>query len=177
MNQTSRIVRWGFSLLVLLITTGLVYADESIYVDAAIGATSLDESIDLPIDDDATALRFGLGYDLGNNIAFEANYINLGDFEIGSTLKGEVDGGAISALFSLPMTDFITAKARVGFFSWEAEVNTPEFDSNIDGDDVFYGVGLEARLSNQFSLNGEWQRFELDDSEADVFFVGAQFRF
>ena len=182
MTTAARIVSFGLALLAILLMTALVYADESIYVSAAVGNTDLDESIDFPIDDDATAFRLGLGYSFGNDIALEANYVNLGEFT-GNTgfnnigISGEVEGLALSAVFTLPLTDRWSATARGGVMAWESEVTTPAFRQKTDGDDVFYGLGLEANFSENFAITGEWQRFELDDSEADVLFIGARFKF
>ncbi len=182
MTTPARIVSFGFAVLALMLVTALVYADESIYVSAAIGNTDLEESIDFPIDDDATAFRMGFGYEFGNDIAVEASYVNLGEFT-GNTgfnnigISGEVEGLALSAVFRLPLTNRLSATARGGVMAWESEVVTPAFREKFDGDDVFYGLGLEADFSEHFAITGEWQRYELDDSEADVLFLGAQFRF
>lgn len=182
MKTPTRTVRFGLTVLVLLLTTGLVYADETLYLSASVGSTDLQQSTDFPIDDDATAFRVGLGYSLGNDIAIEASYVNLGDFT-GNTgldtigISGEVEGAALSAVFSLPLTDHWAVSARAGMMAWESQLRTPAFREKRDGTDPFYGLGLEAHFSERFVLTGEWQRYELDDSEADVLFVGAQFRF
>lgn len=182
MTNPTRIVSFGLALIAVLLMTALVYADESVYVSAAIGSTSLDESTDFPIDDDATAFRLGLGYSFGNDIALEANYVNLGEFT-GNTgfnnngISGEVDGLALSAVFTLPLTNSLSATARGGIMAWESEITTPAFRQKRDGDDVFYGLGLEASFTENFVITGEWQRYELDDSEADVLFIGARFTF
>ncbi|MFK8030438.1 MAG: porin family protein [Gammaproteobacteria bacterium] len=182
MTAPSKLVRFGFSILFLLVATGLVYADETIYVSASMGNTDLEESTDFPIDDDAKAFRLGLGYGFNNDIAVEANYVNLGDFT-GNTgldnigISGEVEGISLSAIFSLPVTDNWSVNVRGGIMEWESELTTPQFREKRDGNDLFYGLGLQANFSENFALTGEWQRYELEDSQADVLFVGARFSF
>lgn len=182
MKTTSRLVQFGLAFLAIAFTAGLVYADEGLYLSAAVGSTDLEQSTDFPIDDNATAFRFGVGFGLANDIALEASYLNLGEFT-GNTgfnsigIDGEVEGAAISAVFALPLSDTWSATARAGFMAWESRLSTPGFREKRDGTDPFYGLGLEAGFSERFAITGEWQRYELDDAEADVLFVGARFRF
>ena len=181
MKKPSRLVQFGLSFIAILLTAGVVYADQGVYFDASVGQVSVDNFPgNVSIDDEATAYKAGVGFDFGNNIAVEGSYLNWGDFDgvsINGDAKGELDGGTLSGLFKLPLTDNLLATARVGVFFWESQLSAPGFRQTTEGEDLFYGVGLKARVSDQLSFNGEWQRYEFDNEEADILFVGASFRF
>ena len=117
MNTPTRFVKFGFSIIFLLMTAGLVYADDAIYAQASIGQVSIDDFPgDFPIDDESTAFSAGLGYDFGNNIAIEASYVNWGDFSRGSALgnvKGEVDGGTLSGVMIGFASERVISGSRV----------------------------------------------------------------
>lgn len=181
MKKKSRLVHFGLAALVMLLTVGVAYADQGIYVDAAFGRADLDNEIaGVFLEDDSEAIRFGLGYDLGNNIALEASYVFLGEVEadvLGSANEGETDGGTIAARFELPLTDTVSASARIGGFFWEAELTTPDGVFVNEGEDLFYGFGVDFKATDRLSLSGQWDRFEFGDSEADVIWAGLRYSF
>ncbi|NNF16575.1 MAG: porin family protein [Gammaproteobacteria bacterium] len=181
MHGHSRIVIWGLSLIFLLLITGLVYADSGLYVDGAIGRTQLDTPIaGVALEDSATAVRANVGLDFGNNIAFEAGYLNLGEFEISSPFgraDASLDGATVAAVFRLPLTGNLAAMARGGLFIWQSEFSNYSATLATEGEDLFYGVGLQADISDRFSLTGEWDRFEFDDDTADALFFGFRLKF
>ena len=181
MNKPSRIVSWGLALLVALLTTGVVYAEQEVYFDAAYGRAQVDDdSLGIAVADDTDAWRLGAGFDFGNHIAVEVGYLNLGDLEevadIGN-LAGETDGFTLSGRFEMPLAEYLTASARVGAFVWESELSTPSATFRSDGEDLYYGVSLDFDISRNLTFSGEWDRFEFDDGEADVIFAGLRYRF
>ena len=148
MNKPSRIVSWGLALLVALLTTGVVYAEQEVYFDAAYGRAQLDDdSLGIAVADDTDAWRLGAGFDFGNHIAVEVGYLNLGDLE------------------------------EVADIGWESELSTPSATFRSDGEDLYYGVSLDFDISRNLTFSGEWDRFEFDDGEADVIFAGLRYRF
>ncbi|MFK7887436.1 MAG: outer membrane beta-barrel protein [Gammaproteobacteria bacterium] len=181
MNKGSRLVHFGLAVLVMLLTVGVTYADQGLYVDAAFGRANVDNEIaGIFLEDDSEALRFGLGYDLGNNISVEAGYVFLGEVEadvLGVANEGETDGGTLAARFELPLTDTLNASARIGGFFWEAELATPDGTFVNEGEDLFYGFGVDFKATDRLSLSGQWDRFEFGDSEADVIWAGLRYRF
>lgn len=177
MNAKSRITAWLLALILMGLAAALTYAEESIYIEGAVGRTMLDDSLSgLPIEDDATSARFGIGYDFGNNFAVEVGYQSLGELE-DALVRGEVDGVSAAARFSLPVSDSLTMSAKGGMFFWDAEIETTTFQSKSDGDDLFYGIGLGFEFSEQLSFKAEWDRYEFDDADADVLWAGVSFRF
>jgi OOP family OmpA-OmpF porin len=172
---------WGSAILLGLLAAGLVYAEDSVYVETAFGRAQVDESIPgVAVADDANAFRIGLGYDLDSNIAFEASWVSLGEVEAGSGsafVAGETDGVTVNARFEFPLSETLVASARVGGFFWDSEFDTPAGRFARSGEDLYYGASLDFRASSRLTVSGAWDRFEFGDSSADVLWAGLRLRF
>jgi len=181
MNRGSRVVYFLLAALLMLLTIGVTYAEEEFYVDAAIGRAQVDNQIaGVFLEDDSLAVRFGLGYEFASNIALEGAYVNLGDVEanvFGGVNDAQTDGLTLAARFTLPLTDTLSASARVGAFFWDAEVATPIGTFANTGEDLFYGLGLDFEASRNLTVTAQWDRFEFGDSDADALWAGLRFRF
>ena len=62
------------------------------------------------------------------------------------------------------------------FWDGDADINnvsqaTPE-DTNI-----FIGAGADYAFTEQFSVTGDWTRYELEEVSSGVFSIGFQYRF
>jgi len=180
-NRPSRILSWGLAILLALLTTGVVFAEQELYFDAAYGRAQVDDDrLDIAVADDTDAWRVGAGFDFGNNIALEVGYLNLGDLEDVSEfglLDGQTDGFTLSARFEMPLSETLSASARVGAFAWESELATPLATFRDKGEDLYYGVSLDFEITRNLVMSGEWDRFEFDSGEADVLFAGLRYRF
>lgn len=181
MKKSSKLVHFGLAVLVMLVAVGVTYADDSLYVDGALGRAQVDNEIaGVFLEDDSVAVRFGVGYDFGNQIAVEAAYVNLGEVEenlLGGLNDARTDGVTVAARFTLPLGETLSASARVGAFFWDAELDTPAGDFVNEGEDVFYGVGLDFDVSRQLTFTAQWDRFEFGDSNADALWAGLRYRF
>ena len=181
-NNRTRGAKFVLAAAALLAVIGVTYADDQgLYLDASFGRAQLDNEIaGLFLEDDAAAIKFGLGYDLGNDIALEASYVNLGEVEsdiLGEGNDGTTSGVVLGARFTLPVTDTLFASARVGGFLWEAEIDTLDGEFVNEGEDIVYGVGLDFAATDRLALTASWDRFEFGDSSADVIWAGLRFRF
>lgn len=178
----TRAAKFVLAVAAVVAAIGATYADDQgLYIDASFGRAQLDNQIaGLFLEDDAAAIRFGLGYDLGNNIALEGSYVNLGEVEsdiLGPGNDGTTSGVVLGARFALPVTDTLSASARVGGFFWEADIDTPDGNFVNEGEDIVYGVGLDFAATDRLALTATWDRFEFGDSSADVIWAGLRFRF
>lgn len=181
-RNSIRAAQFGLAVLAIAAVVGATYAnDQGLYADAAFGRAQLDNEIDgLFLEDDAAAIRFGLGYDLGNNISLEASYVNLGEVEsdiLGPGNDGTTSGVVLGARFAVPISDTLNASARVGGFIWEAEIDTLNGEFVNEGEDLVYGFGLDFAVTDNLSLTGQWDRFEFDESTADVIWAGLRYQF
>ncbi|MEM6640601.1 MAG: outer membrane beta-barrel protein [Pseudomonadota bacterium] len=186
MNESkdrTRAARFVLAIAAGLLAVGATYADDDtgLFLDASFGRAQLDNEIaGLFLEDDAAALRFGLGYDFGNNIALEGTYVNLGEVEsdiLGPGNDGTTSGLVLAARFTLPVTETLSASARMGGFFWEAEIDTLDGEFVNEGEDIVYGVGLDFAATERLALTAAWDRFEFGDSDADVIWAGLRFRF
>jgi len=173
-------------LLALSIAPINAVAGDGFYAAASIGSASLDDDFDgLEINDDTTAYRLTAGWQANRYFALEVGYHNFGDFEQSFTIDGisgkaklSADGYTLGVTGRYPLWSKVDLMGRAGAFFWdgEADINnvsqaTPE-DSNL-----FFGLGLSYDLSDSFAVTTDWTRYELQDTNSDVFSVGLQFRF
>lgn len=169
-----------------LLLPAMAFADSGPYVSGSIGSASLDENIaTFSIDDDTEAFRLLGGWQFGEVFGIEAGYQNFGDFEetidLGGTTavttltaEGWTIGGTLGGQFS----DTFSWFGRAGVFLWEADVDVNGIAQAIDDDsNPYYGAGARLALSRNFSLIGDWTRYELDDVDTDVISIGFQYRF
>lgn len=103
----------------------------------------------------------------------------------------EVDGIILNVIGSFPVSEQFSIYAKLGVFSWDFEIKnswtitssdptTPTSKSSEtfsdDGTDVFYGLGL-AYHWDDISFRAEYELFESDGDEIDVFSIGAVYNF
>lgn len=103
-------------------------------------------------------------------------------------LEADLDGWSIAAVFSAPLHDRFAVFAKVGWFWWEADINHTQtvipgerpLRKNEDGDDVFFGAGLNIGVTEHLQVRLEYDRFELDEDinpNLDAASVSLQWRF
>ena len=166
-----------------MVATHAAHADGP-FIDISLGNASLDDDFDgLNIDESTTALRLIVGWRFNDYFALEAGYRDFGDFEESLDIDGlpaevslSADGFVLGARGTLPLGERFALQARLGSFFWNgsAQINavsvaTPE-DSNL-----FLGTGLRVGITEKFFVAGDWTRYELEDTESDVFSLGVQY--
>ena len=175
----------GFFVAALLFSVA-VQADTGPFVGASFGSSHLDESFDgLNIDSDANAYRIVGGFQFSENLGLEVGYHNFGDFsetiDIGgfSTLTDiAAEGWTLGGTLGLPLNEQFSLYGRAGVFFWDADVAIDGFSIDVPEDEnPYYGGGGKVDLTSNFSLIGDWTRYELDDIDSDVISIGFQYRF
>lgn len=162
------------------------FADNGFFLGGSIGASTLDDDFDgLGVDTDSTSFRLTAGWQLNDFLSLEAGYHNFGIFEerldIGGVMTDismKADGFTLGATGNIPLGGKFSMFGRAGAFFWDGDakindisVATPE-DTNL-----FYGAGADFKVSENFSLLGDWTRYELEDTHSDVISFGFKFRF
>lgn len=73
--------------------------------------------------------------------------------------------------------------ARLGLFGWESDLDvrvisggTGSITDRESGTDTMYGVGIEWRINEQWSVTGEWERYKLNEW-LDVPSIGLRYAF
>ncbi len=161
-----------------LAAPGLAAADGGLFIGGSIGSTTIDENFDgALLDDNATAFRLVTGYQFSDMLGLEIGYQEFGEFdELQTTISA--DGWTAGATLDLPLGDRFSLFGRAGYFFWDADVVVDGFSIDVPGDEnPYYGAGARVNLSRNFSLIGDWSRFELDDLDTDVISLGFQYRF
>ena len=181
----SKFLTLGVGLGVLSVPT-LAAADSGPYLAGSIGSATLDEGFDdFRIDDDAESYRLLAGWQLSDSFGIEAGYLDFGTFEEtvdlgGTTAITEItaDGWTFGGTIAAPLSDQFSIVGRAGVFVWDADVDVNGLRAAVDDDsNPYYGGGARFNLTPNFSLLGDWTRYELDDVDTDVISLGFQYRF
>jgi OmpA-OmpF porin, OOP family len=138
-------------------------------------------------DEDDTAYKFFAGYRLNRFVAFELDYINLGE-PSGSVVPGfnvdsSVDGFAPYVVGTLPLGPYFELYGRLGYYFYDATVgvtdtldNRVEFDE--ESEDLVWGAGIGANLGEKVNLRFEYERFDLQGlDDSDALWLTAAWRF
>jgi OmpA-OmpF porin, OOP family len=136
-----------------------------------------------------TGFKIFSGYMFGPHFGVEGAYIDLGDARYSGTFAGvpvtggkvEASGYTISALVSYPVSDEVAVFGKLGLFTWEWTASDTTagraFETSERGNDVAFGVGAAYHFGRHFAVRAEWERFKLDDTDADLLSVGIIWRF
>jgi OOP family OmpA-OmpF porin len=138
-------------------------------------------------DNDDTAYKFFAGYRLNRFLAFELDYINLGEpsgtVVPGFNVDAAVDGFAPYVVGTIPLGNWFEVYGRVGYFFYDATVGVEdEIDGRVEFDeeseDLVYGAGIGANIGERLNLRFEYERFDLQGvDDADALWLTAAWRF
>ena len=169
-----------------LLTPAVASAESGFYMGASIGTSDLNEDFDgLTIDTDATAFRVIAGWRFNEYFAIEGGYHDFGDFEQTVDINGtpataslSADGFTFGIAGALPLSEKFALTGRLGMFFWDgaAEINNVSQASPEDSN-LYYGAGASYAVTERFSLNADWSRYDLEESQSDVLSAGFQYRF
>ncbi len=161
-------------------------ADSGLFIGGSIGSTTIDETFDgVGLDANATAYRINGGFQFGDLFGIEVGYQDFGDIDetitvgpVTSVTSIDADGWTLGGTLGLPIADNFSLIGRAGVFFWDADVSVDGFSIDVPSDEnPYYGLGARVDVSPNFSLIGDWSRFELDDVDTDVISIGFQYRF
>jgi opacity protein-like surface antigen len=165
---------------------GIAAADSGLFIGASIGSATIDDGFDgVNLDADTSAYRIVGGYQFGDLLGLEIGYQDFGDIDetilvgpIASLTSISAEGWTAGGTLDLPLGDSFSLFGRAGIFFWDADVSIDGFSIDVPGDEnPYYGAGARVKVSPNFSLIGDWSRFELDDVDTDVISIGFQYRF
>jgi OOP family OmpA-OmpF porin len=107
----------------------------------------------------------------------------------GSNVDVEVDGWFLGIKGHFEVVDKVTVMPMVGAYFWNAEFGlrgsgtidgtafTVSASADDDGTDVYYGIGANYLITDQFSAGLQWNRFDIGGTDVDTFDVTATYRF
>lgn len=181
-----------------LALSGLLAATQAsaqAFVGASIGQSDVDEDITAglvtsgSVDSKDNAFKVFGGYMFNRHFGVEGAYVDLGEvsysgFFFGSPVTGgkvEATGFNVAALGSYPVTEEFSVFGKIGLFIWEAEASDTTggvpFSAKTDGTDISFGLGVNYQFTRNLGVRAEWERFKLDEADADLISVGIVWRF
>ena len=167
--------------LLVAVSGGALADDVSPYVTASLGNATLDDTFGIvDVDEDSSAYRIGVGIDFTQTFGLEAGYHRFGTFEEDTPerFRLDADGWYLGANVGAPLAPNFRLIGRGGLFFYDGDSIFDEFIRESQDDGYFYwGGGAEVELANNFSLVGDWTRYELEDTESDVISIGFRLRF
>ena len=141
------------------------------------------------VDSSGTAWKVFGGFMFNDYFGLEGGYVDLGDVstlftasippsDVDPLLRDtfavhpiQGDGWVAAGVVRWPFADdkFALA-ARAGMFFWEADVDvrviqgaTGSVSGDDDGTDAMWGVGIEWKLNETWSLTADYERYQFDD--------------
>ena len=148
--------------------------------------SDVDNTVDRWKADDTAYKVFG-GYRLNRFLAFELDYINLGE-PSGRTVPGfnvdaSVDGFAPYVVGTVPLGQFLEVYGRAGYYFYDATTGVEDTLNNRvqfkeESKDLVYGAGVGANIGDKFNLRFEYERYDLKGlDDADALWLTAAWRF
>lgn len=159
-------------LALLLAGFGTSTAMASFNVGASLTDSEVEESgFDA---DDSNYKIFG-GWRFMDSFGVEAQYVDFGDFDFGpgvSIKSTSLDFFAVG-IFKVWRFELF---GKAGLAYWDTDVSGFSF-SDDSGTDFAYGAGAAFRLGDRVHIRGEWEVFDVDEADIDMFSLGLDFRF
>ncbi|MEO0574241.1 MAG: porin family protein [Pseudomonadota bacterium] len=164
-------------------------ADTGFYLGVAAGGATLEADIgDIGIpnvpnsideDDTATEIFGGFTFDLPLvNISAELGYVDFGQPEVdiaGQELTLDTTGLNAWGIVALD-AGLIDIYGKLGVIAWEVDASLNGLDASDDGTDLAYGVGASFGLG-PLEVRGEYEVYDLDDTDLSMLSVGVLYRF
>ncbi len=174
-----------FAILTVCTLPGIAVADGHWFLGGGIGTANIDESIDgFQFDSDSTSYRLFGGYQFNNYFGLEAGYLDLGSFNEQVLVNGAIvpvsadaDGFTFAAMGRAPVGEKLALHASIGSFFWDGANTIAGVDDNVSDANIFFGVGLSISLTNNTSIRGDAVRYELDETNSNVYTIGFQIDF
>lgn len=107
-----------------------------------------------------------LGVRVSPYFSVEGAYTYFGEF--GDVADADLDGLSLAGAVRLPVSDTFGVYLKGGYLWWEADVEAGALDDSIDGEEPFYGAGVDFKVSDHVNLALEYLRYEVDLSDSDL---------
>lgn len=147
-------------------------ATSGAYVGA--GAARVDIN-DGPIDENDVGFALYGGYRFNDYFGIEGQWLDGAEIDApGGSL--DIRSYGAYALGYIPVNDQFDLFAKAGWQRWDTDRRSP-FIGEDSGTDLSYGLGAQYRFGENIGVRGEWQRLEIEDSEADAFLVSLNYTF
>lgn len=131
-------------------------------------------------DSDDTSFKVFGGYRLNPYIAFELDYIDLGQPEAnvaGFPIQTKTDGFAPYVVGTLPLGIF-ELFAKAGYLFYDVDVDVDDVQISDSGEDLVYGVGAGVNFFEHLNLRLEYEEIDIEDTDdSNALWLSAGWRF
>lgn len=171
-------------------------AGDGLYAGVSVGSVALDTDfgdITRDLDDDETGYSGVIGLKLSDSLAIEGGYNNFGSYSnlfdldlTRTSIDADFTGFDLFGVLSIPLGPLeVFGKAGVVFWNAETDIlvvppvgNPIRLTGDEDGSDLAFGVGANVEITSSLSLRGEYEWFDLDNTERVSFVsLGLLYRF
>jgi OmpA-OmpF porin, OOP family len=151
----------------LAATPAMATDDGGFYVGAGLGIFSVDES---SFSESDTGFKLFGGWMFNQFVGGELEYIDggtvrEGDFGIDST------GLNVSLKGNWPINDQFDVFGKVGYFFWDADIDftgNSGQEGNSSGSDLSWGIGAGYNFTDNLSITTEYQWFQIEEADAEM---------
>ena len=181
-------------LLTSLIFSNNVRAEAMPYAGLSLGQAKVNDFCDgftgVSCDDSDTALKVFGGAKLNKNFAFEASYVDMGEFIVTDgidTFTAEITGFNFSAVGIIPASDSVDIFGKVGMLFWDLKLAlSGTFTDSLseDGNDISFGFGANFDVNDTYAIRAEFEKFNsigkestTGESSVALLSLGAVFKF
>jgi len=199
--------RYIFFVLFIFCSNQFAYsADINGYVGGNLGQASTDTGVSsltgtANLDEKDLGWKIYGGVNFNNYFAFEVQYADFGEatlsgnvndtfvfegtaFQFLTTAELILDGDSLgfAAIAGFDLNEYIRPYVRLGGHQWDSSfsVSAGGLSATIaddDGFDIFYGIGIKVKISEQFSAVAEYENYTFDEENVDLVTAGIQLTF
>jgi hypothetical protein len=133
----------------------------------------------LSCDDQDIGMKLFGGMAFTRNLAAEIGWVDLGTLDAtgpGGSARISVDGFQAAGLGIVPLSPEFGVFGKFGLYLWDANASGPGATSG-NGTDFMFGAGVMWSIAPRVDLRGEWERFNTDEVNINLYSVGVQYRF
>jgi len=127
--------------------------------------------IDTETFDDPTGFELIGGYKFNDNLAIEVSYVDFGEASDNEPPEWKITANslAVGVVGIAPITEQFEVFGKIGFHSWDIEFKESGFGilAEDDGSDIFYSLGANYKVNNQFSLGVSYSNYTLEPEGED----------
>lgn len=164
----------GLPALLMLAPFAAAYAQRpGVYLGAAWGGYSINESA---LDDNDDLLKAYIGGQFTDWFSIEGSWVDFDRLDKAGD-RFDADGKGLAAVLSFPLSDKSAIYAKAGEFWWESDSVLGGVVGDKDGNDPFFGAGLNLGFTRNLALRLEWERYDVAHTDLDTASVGLQFHF
>lgn len=141
------------------------FNEQGVYIGGSYGLLKVKDADEF--DDDNNAYSADIGAKFNRFFGVEGSYVDFGSYG-SDAANAETDGLSLSAIGSLPLSDFVSLYAKGGMLWWNTDYEVLGFNGDIDGNEPFYGVGASFALSDAASIQLDYTRYNVEFQEDEI---------